>query len=143
MIERLLVPVDGGRLDEHAFSASIALASQLGASITGFIVEPFAPPPPGLAAEARTLGADAELEAHARGVLGRFELRARQAGVPFQGVATQASGVSEAILAAAREHQCDMIVMATHGRGVIAELLWGSHTREVVTRSVLPVLVVH
>ncbi|HEY0855785.1 MAG TPA: universal stress protein, partial [Albitalea sp.] len=46
-------------------------------------------------------------------------------------------------LAAAREHRCDMIVMATHGRGVVAELLWGSHTREVVTRSEVPVLVVH
>ncbi|HEY0857175.1 MAG TPA: universal stress protein [Albitalea sp.] len=143
MIERLLVPVDGGNLDEHAFSASIALAGQLGASITGFIVEPFAPPPPGLAAEPTTAGADAGLQAHARSVLGRFEQRARQAGVPFRGVATQASGVSAAILAAAREHRCDMIVMATHGRGVVAELLWGSHTREVVTRSEVPVLVVH
>ena len=76
-------------------------------------------------------------------MLARFEQLAREAGVPFHGVATQASEVSEAILAAAREHRCDMIVMVTHGRGLIAELLWGSNTRQVLSRTHLPVLVLH
>ena len=145
MIERLLVPIDGGALDERAFTVSVDLARQLGAAITGFIVEPFtaAPAPRGSAAEAPTPRTDAALQAHAQRVLARFEQRARDAGVPFHGVATQASEVSEAILAAAEKHRCDMIVMATHGRGVIAELLWGSNTRQVMSRSRLPVLVVH
>ncbi|HEY2926042.1 universal stress protein [Piscinibacter sp.] len=145
MIERLLVPIDGGALDERAFAVSVDLARQLGAAITGFIVEPYAtaPAPVGLPSDASTPRTDATLQAHAQRVLARFEQRAREAGVSFDGVATQASEVSEAILAAAEKHRCDMIVMATHGRGVIAELLWGSNTRQVMSRSRLPVLVLH
>jgi nucleotide-binding universal stress UspA family protein len=145
MIERLLVPIDGGALDERAFAVSIELARQLHAAIVGFIVEPFgaARAAGGLASEVSPTGTDAALQAHATGVLGRFAQLAAQAAVPFHGVATQSSEVSAAILDAAGKHRCDMIVMATHGRGVIAELLWGSHTREVMSRSELPVLVVH
>ena len=143
MIERLLVPIEGGALDERAFSASIALAGQLHAAIVGFIVEPFAAHPAGgLADEVSAAGRDAALQAHAQGVLARFAQRARDAAVPFDAVATQASDVSAAILAAARENRCDMIVMATHGRGTVAELLWGSHTRDVMQGSDLPVVVV-
>lgn len=134
-IERVLVPIDGGALDARAFSASIDLARQLGASITGFIVEPFS--------AAKDEGGEATLRAHANGALAGFEQRAREAGVPFKGVATQSSAVTDAILEAAREHRCDMIVMATRNRGAISRMLWGSHTRDVMTRSELPVLVLH
>jgi len=136
MIERLLVPIAGEALDTRACAVSIDLARQLGAAIVGFIVEPFTP-------AAGESAPDASLQAHARDVLARFEQLAREAGVRFHGVATQSSDVSSAILAAAREHRCDMIVMVTHGRSVIAELLWGSHTREVMSRTELPVLVLH
>jgi len=135
MIERVLVPIDGGALDAKAFAMSIALAHQLGAAITGFIVEPFNVAP--------THRSDASLQAHAHGILDRFERLAREAGVPFERAVTQATVVTEAILAAAREHRCDMIVMATRGRGVVSELLWGSHTREVMSGTDLPVLVLH
>ena len=134
-IERVLVPIDGGALDARAFSASIDLARQLGASITGFIVEPFT--------VTHSRASDASLQAHAQGVLARFGQLAGEAGVPFEGVATQSAAVTDAILAAARDHHCDMIVMATRGRGAISELLWGSHTREVMSRTELPVLVLH
>lgn len=139
MIERLLVPVVGDALDTRAFDTSIALAKQLGAAITGFIVEPFArangPGAPAVAS------ADSQLHGHAEGVLGRFERSAQMAGVPFRGVATQASRIGQAIVAAAQEQRCDMIVMSTHGRGPIGELMWGSHTRDVISLTELPVLV--
>ncbi len=140
---RLLVPIDGGELDERAFDVSITLARQLGAAVVGLIVEPFAGsgrPGPGAPGTPEPVGEPA-LRAHAHAVLNRFEQRARHAEVPFHGVAAQSRQISSAILDAAREHDCDMIVMATHGRSVMSELLWGSHTREVMSRSELPVLV--
>jgi nucleotide-binding universal stress UspA family protein len=51
--------------------------------------------------------------------------------------------VEDAIASAAEEHGCDMIVMATHGRGVLGELLFGAHTKGVMARSKLPLLVLH
>jgi len=48
MFKRLLVPVDGSPLTERAMEVSIALAKQLGATITGFVAEPLPPARPGL-----------------------------------------------------------------------------------------------
>ena len=132
MIERLLVPIAGDALDARALDVSIGLARQLRAAITGLVVEPF---------YSDTSPDEAALRAHARRLLDGFEQQAREAGVPFDGRATQATHIGDAIVAIAAEHGCDMIVMATHGRTGVAGMLGGSHTRDVMSRTVLPVLV--
>jgi len=48
----------------------------------------------------------------------------------------------QGILAAARTHRCDTIVMGSHGRGETLALLLGSQTQRVLAHSRLPVLVV-
>jgi nucleotide-binding universal stress UspA family protein len=63
--------------------------------------------------------------------------------VAFRGHHAQSPRVEDAIASAAEEHGCDMIVMATHGRGVLGELLFGAHTKGVMARSKLPLLVLH
>jgi nucleotide-binding universal stress UspA family protein len=143
MIERLLVPVADDSLDMRALTVSIDLAQQLGAAITGLIVEPFAsaPRPPGWVVGLHGSDADAALQAHAEGVLARFAQHAREAGVPFRGLATQASNIADAIVAAAAEHRCDIIVMATHDRKGLSKVLWRSTTQDVMSRTTLPVLV--
>jgi nucleotide-binding universal stress UspA family protein len=145
MYRHLLVPVDGGELTERAISGSLELAAQLGAAITGFIAEPLAPlPTPGMP---QTLMRDEALEhdaittAHAREILGRFEQRARAAGVPFSGRHTQVPRVDRAIIEAAESLGCDMIVMVTHGRGAFGEFLFGSQTKAVLAGCRLPLLV--
>jgi nucleotide-binding universal stress UspA family protein len=47
----------------------------------------------------------------------------------------------EAILAAARDHGCDLILMASHGRKGVRGLLLGSQTQKVLTHSSIPVMV--
>jgi len=49
--------------------------------------------------------------------------------------------IHEAILASARDNNCDLIFMASHGRRGLAGLLIGSETQRVLTHSKLPVLV--
>jgi nucleotide-binding universal stress UspA family protein len=46
-----------------------------------------------------------------------------------------------AILETARKEGCDLIVMASHGRRGLTELLLGSETVKVLTHSEIPVLV--
>lgn len=48
----------------------------------------------------------------------------------------------DAILAQAEESNCDLIVMGTHGHGVIADAVMGSTARRVLRKSRKPVLVV-
>lgn len=147
MFKHLLVPLDGGGLGERAVEAAIGLARQLGAAITGFVVEPpVATGGSGHGAwhhvEEMALHQQAAAR-HAERVLWRFEERADAAGVPFEGVYARARHVDAAIADAARQRGCDMIVMVTHGRGPFGELLFGACTKGVMARSPLPLLVLH
>jgi len=145
MYQRLLVPVDGSELSEQAMHASLKLARQLGASVTGFIAEPMQP----LRHESRPHGLwepdprehDARVAAHAQQVLRKFEQLAKDAGVDFEGFHDQVPRVDQAIVAMAEARGCDMIVMATHGRGAFGEFLYGSQTKAVLAGSKLPLLV--
>ena len=145
MYEHLLVPVDGSDLSDRAMSASIELARKLGARITGFIAEPFALPPPGigLGYAAAVTQHDAAVQSHANEVLAKFERLCSAAGVPFTPCTTQANQVEDAIVEAARTQGCDLIVMLTHGRGALGELMWGSHTKNLLSRCTVPLLVLH
>ncbi len=145
MFKHLLVPVDGSELSERAAQVSLELAQRLGARITGFVAEPM-PPLPTMSTHAATYMREADehnarTEAHARKVLQAFGAKATELGVPYQGKFLRADGVDDAIVAAAVEFECDMIVMVTHGRGAFGELLFGSHTKNVMSRSKLPLLV--
>jgi nucleotide-binding universal stress UspA family protein len=48
---------------------------------------------------------------------------------------------AEGILETARKSNCDLIVMASHGRRGLSRLLLGSQTTKVLTHSSVPVLV--
>ena len=50
---------------------------------------------------------------------------------------------AQEIIDRAREEQVDVIVMATHSRGPLAQVLFGSTTEQVVRSGVAPVLLVH
>ena len=147
MYQRILVPVDGSDLSGRAINASIDLARQLGAAITGFVAEPL-PELPDLPSSPRALQRqvaehDALTTAHAQDVLGRFAERARAAGVSFEGHTAQVRHIDKAILAEAESQGCDLIVMVTHGRGAFGEFLYGSQTKAVLSGSRLPLLVLH
>ncbi len=49
---------------------------------------------------------------------------------------------AEVILETAVKRDCDLIVMGTHGQGVITDVLIGSTAKRVVKRSTIPVLVI-
>ena len=147
MYQRILVPVDGSDLSDRAIHASIDLARQLGAAITGFVAEPMLDLPD-LPSSRTALLRDAEAHdaitaAHAQEVLGRFAKEAQAAGVSFEGHHAQVPRIDKAIIDAAESRGCDLIVMVTHGRGAFGEFLYGSQTKAVLSGSRLPLLVLH
>ena len=147
MFSHILVPIDGTELSERAADSSLELAKKLGARVTGFVAEPM-PPLPTMSANVtqytrETEAHQARTEAHAHDVLAKFAAKAADKGVPFEGKFQRSDAVDDAIVKAAEEFGCDMIVMVTHGRGAFGELLFGSHTKTVLARSKLPLLVLH
>ena len=75
-------------------------------------------------------------------ILGAVERKASAAGVDVESASTLAPTPWKAILAAAKKHKCDAIVMASHGRHGVAALLLGSETQKVLAHSKYPVIVV-
>ena len=147
MYSHLLVPVDGTELSDRAADASLELARKLGAKVTAFVCESM-PPLPSMGTAMAAYSRDAEAhevrtEAHAGEVLRRFGAKAAEQGVPCDGKFIRSDSIDEAIVKAAQDYGCDLIVMVTHGRGAFGELLFGSHTKSVLTRCKLPLLVLH
>lgn len=148
MYEHLLVPVDGSDLSTKAMDHSIGLAKMLGARITGFTVEL---PMPLLLGDPGAVAFSAEMlrehqtrsEQHARTVLTEFGHRAQAAGVGFDGQFMLTDQVADAIVDMARRAECDLIVMATHGRHGLDSLINGSLTKSVLSHSQIPLLVIH
>jgi nucleotide-binding universal stress UspA family protein len=147
MFKKLLIPIDGTELSHHAIQQGLALARQLGASIQGFVVEAL-PALPTMGTHLQSYRNEVKVheattEAHAKGLLTKFEQAAAKAGVAFEGDYERNDDVAAAIAAAATRRECDMIVMATHGRGAFGELLFGSQTKRVLSLSKVPLLVLH
>jgi nucleotide-binding universal stress UspA family protein len=147
MYEHLLVPLDGSELSERATQASLELARKLGAKVTAFVAEPL-PPLPHMGSHAATYAREsdqhlAQTEKHAQDVIGRFKAAAAALGVDCDGRFVRTDAVDDAIVSTALEAGCDLIVMVTHGRGAFGELMFGSHTKSVIARSKLPLLVLH
>ncbi|MFO1293927.1 MAG: universal stress protein [Rubrivivax sp.] len=147
MFKHLLVPLDGSELSDRAAEVSLELAARLGARVTAFVVEPPAPLPTmsGSAAVYARQSAehDQRTAAHAEQVLGSFRARAAALGVAVESHFARSEGIEDAIVHAAAARGCDLIVMVTHGRGLFGKLLFGSHTKNMIGRTELPILVLH
>lgn len=147
MIRKILIPTDGSPIARKAVDAGVQLAKQLGASVTGYC-----------SYETATVGTDFEGygigRADADGVpaisardsgknsVADIAKAAADAGVPFAAVVDEATKPCDGIIKAALEHQCDLIVMASHGRTGLAGLVLGSVTNQVLSHSTIPVQVI-
>jgi len=84
---------------------------------------------------------EAQWTANAQATVDAIKADASAQGVTAKAVVAKSDLVAEAVIAAAKKHKCDLIVMASHGRKGIKRLLLGSETQHVLTHSHIPVLV--
>ena len=143
MFKRIFVPTDGSEITGKAVETAVAMAKMSGASISTLCVkEPF---PYSAISEMQPVPPQEFYDAQERIAAERVKLvmaAASAAGVACKGSTVEALHPWEAILEAAKADDCDLIVMASHGRRGMAALLIGSETNKVLTHSRLPVLVV-
>ncbi|MEO8544742.1 MAG: universal stress protein [Burkholderiaceae bacterium] len=145
MYQRILVATDGSNLSRKAVSSAIALAALCGAELVAVKVVaryPMTYFEGGMAVQA---GEVARIEKqwadNAQAVVDAVKKSAMAKGVKAKAVIAKSDLVSDALIAAAKKHKCDLIVMASHGRRGIKRLLLGSETQLVLTHSHVPVLV--
>nr|WP_231958023.1 universal stress protein [Novosphingobium resinovorum] len=75
-------------------------------------------------------------------VLADAKVAADKLGVDAETLHVPDAQPAEAIIAAAKDRDCSLIAMSSHGRRGIGRLLLGSQTSEVLAHSPVPVLVV-
>ncbi len=143
MYQRILVPTDGSDITAKAVTTAVAMAKLCGATLTTLCVkEPF---PYSAISEMQPVPPQEFYDAQERIAAARVQVvldAAAAAGVACDGATVEALHPWEAILDAAKQKNCDLVVMASHGRRGKAALLIGSETSRVLTHSPLPVLVV-
>jgi len=143
MYQRILVPTDGSDVTKQAVETAINLARSLKARLyTISVKEPFPysaisemqPTPPQEFYDAQERIASQRIKAVSEACAA--------AGVECEAHTVEALHPWEAIIDHAKQMDCDLLVMASHGRRGVSALLLGSETQKVLTHSKLPVLVV-
>ena len=143
MFSRILVPTDGSDITKKAVDTAIALAKSVNAKLyTLSVKEPF---PYSAVSEMQPTPPQEFFDAQERIASARVnDVRetAERMGLLSEAHTVEALHPWEAIIEHARRHECDLIVMASHGRRGVTALLLGSETQKVLTHTKVPVLVV-
>ena len=145
MYDRILVATDGSKLSKKAVDSAISLAALCGAELIALNVVPRYPQ--SYFEGSIPLSADdvARVEKQwaedGQGVVDAVKKAGEAKGVKVKPILVKSDVVSDALIAAAKKHKADIIVMASHGRKGVKRLLLGSETQQVLTHSDIPVLV--
>ena len=146
MYRHILIATDGSALAGNAVSHGLSLARSVGAKATVLIVEvPLSvheAATPHMRQMSEALVPYAELmRKHSAQELQRAADAARALGVCCETIWLEDPHPHRAIIATAENKDCDLIVMASHGRSGVSAVVLGSVTNKVLTHTRIPVLV--
>jgi nucleotide-binding universal stress UspA family protein len=139
MFKHILVPLDGSKLAEAALPVAASLARTLKASVTLLhVIESDAPEQ---VHSERHLTAPGEAEAY----LAETASRAIEEGIKIEWhVHTAAvNNVPASLVEHAEELKPDLMVMCSHGGGRMRDVFFGNIAQQVISRGVIPVLMLH
>jgi len=154
-IKKILYTTDMSENARYAFGYAVSLANRYGAGITLLhVLEDMSPYRDSLMMN--ILGEEKwkdlletnkdKIIQDLKDRLGKFcdTVSARLPACPFitDDIIVKIGNPAEAILEQAKKMDCDLVVMGTHGHGILGDAMIGSVSRRVVRRSKKPVLVV-
>ena len=146
MYKRILVATDGSEFARAAIDAAVSLAAlgegtvvavHVRAPVSKYLYgESAIVIPPETLSSIRDQG-----KAISREYLEAVEAAARARNVACESIDVEDASIAEAILRTAGDKDCDLIVMASHGRGAVSRALLGSETNRVLAHATQAVLV--
>jgi nucleotide-binding universal stress UspA family protein len=140
MYERILIPTDGSECADSAVDHAIDIATQYDAELHVLSVvdtRDMSHSAPAISPQQ----VEQTLRERAESVVESVAERAADAGV--ETVTAVEPGVpDDVVVEYAADHDCDLVVMGTHGRTGLQRYLLGSVTERTVRRSSVPVLTV-
>ena len=142
-IRRIVHPTDFSPASGPAFKKALELAKDDNATLIIVHVLPILPvvgeafiPPATIDEMIRGQRAQAEKATD------RLVKRTRAAGGKATGVVLDNGAVPDAIVRFAKRQRADLIVMGTHGHGLLARVLLGSVAERVVSKASAPVMLI-
>jgi len=139
MFSHLLVPLDGSKMAESVLPAVAYLARTLEARVT--LIHVIEQNPPSEVHGERHLGNPEEANAYLAEVSGLPALSGT--AVTFHVHTSRVENVARSIYEHAGELDSDLVVMCTHGRGGLRDVLLGSIAQQVIALRMTPVLIIH
>ena len=145
MYKRILIATDGSPLSDKAVESGLGLAALSGASVVALKVVPRYPR--SYFEGSAPLNRDEVKQVEQRwsdaalAELAEIKKMGAEQGISVKSVVAKSELIAESIISAATKNNCDLIVMASHGRKGIKRVLLGSETQHVLTHSHIPVLV--
>jgi nucleotide-binding universal stress UspA family protein len=137
-MKRILIATDGSDGAWAAVEEGVQLASEVGAEVTFVTVRH---PVSGLFGDHLYQQHLTEQLEHVRAVIDRAQAEAGRVGVRCEADILEGDPV-ECIARAARTWNADLLVVGSRGHGAVASALIGSVSRELLTQSPAPVMVV-
>ncbi len=145
MFKRILIATDGSELSKKAADSGIELAKLSGGHVVALQVVPRYPVSYFEGGATVSISEIARIEKEwadiGQATVDKIKTQAEEIGVKATALTAHSDMIAEAIIAAAKKQECDLIVMASHGRRGLTRLLLGSETTHVLTHSDIPVMV--
>lgn len=145
MYKRILVATDGSELSAKAVSSALDLAKLANAELVALnVVAPSTISYWDGTSRAQMQDVANTDETHTKAgqaIVHAVKEAGEQQGITTLAVTTKSDMIAESIIAASQKYECDVIVMASHGRRGINRVLMGNETLNVLTHSKVPVLV--
>jgi nucleotide-binding universal stress UspA family protein len=139
-LQRILVPTDFSESARHALTYGLSFAREYRAEL--LLLHVVEVVPVGYASDlfpAPMAAVFQEVSTYARAELAKLAEVVRERGVAGRELVLQGKPSAE-IVRAARAEVVDMIVLGTHGKGMLDKALFGSTTERVVRGAPCPVL---
>ena len=145
MFKKILIPVDGSDLSTKAATTGINLAKELGAHVVFLhamapFIAPYAADVALVDDKTQMMFEKSIVDASAQ-ILVDAKKIAEASGVPCDSVSAVNSRPEVLIEENVKALGCDLVVIATHGRGALGRLLMGSVTTSLLSILTVPVLI--
>jgi len=143
MFDSILFPTDGSELSDKATATTMQFAKMHQARVIALtVIHPLLLPSLGDSGAMLDAGQyETQMQRIAQENIDKVAAAANAAGIPFEGIIAMSPNPYEEIVEAAKKYNCDIIVMASHGRRGLNKLFLGSETQRVLSHTTLPVLV--
>lgn len=140
---RILVPLDGSHLSASIVEEAVAFARLTRSELMlAMVIQPIPVLiPPFLWPPERLVASPEERELEARRYLEAVKKELREEGLIVQSRVRSARKVAPEILRVAKDEECHMIALATHGASGLDRAMLGSIADQVVRHADIPVLV--